>query len=288
MTAAKILVFDSGIGGFSVFQHIRQTLPGLSSCYLMDNELFPYGIQPDHVLTDRIVLLCEKACAEYAIDMVVVACNTASTLALPALRERLNIPVIGVVPAIKTAANLSRSKHIALLATPATINRPYIDQLILEHGNNCQVTRIGSSELVKLAEKFWFDSSSNKTLAYQQAIFNTLDPVINSHSGIDQIVLGCTHFPIISETISQLFPNINLIDSGDAIARRVNYILGEQGFNSAPLTSSTALNKNSEQNSILNNDQSSHDLLVTAEITDKLSFLSACRRIAPYQSFNII
>ena len=111
----KALIFDSGIGGFSVFEHIRQVLPGLESCYLMDNQLFPYGIQPDDVLITRIVSLCQKACAQQAIDLVVIACNTASTLALPALREALNIPVIGVVPAIKTAASLSQSKHIALL-----------------------------------------------------------------------------------------------------------------------------------------------------------------------------
>lgn len=280
MTAARILVFDSGIGGFSVFQHIRQTLPGLNSCYLMDNQLFPYGIQADDILTDRIVLLCEKACTEYPIDMVIIACNTASTLALPALRERLNIPVIGVVPAIKTAASLSRSKHIALLATPATVNRPYIDQLILEHGNNCQVTRIGSSELVELAERFWLDDTPNNKAVYQQALSLILEPVIKNHLNIDQMVLGCTHFPIIAGAISQLFPHIHLVDSGDAIARRVSYILCELGYDLAAFTDNTILRANS--------DQSSHELLVTAEITDKSRFLTACRRIAPYQSFNII
>lgn len=278
MTAARILVFDSGIGGFSVFNHIRETLPGLNSCYLMDNALFPYGIQADDVLTQRIILLCEKACALYPIDMVVIACNTASTLVLPALRERLNIPVIGVVPAIKTAAHLSNSKHIALLATPATINRSYIDQLILDHGAGCLVTRIGSSELVKLAEDYWLNHSTNinQSSFYDKTLAALLQPSLSPNPAIDQMVLGCTHFPIIAPLISRLFPNINLVDSGEAIARRVCYILNDLNYDLAEFNHHNV------------NDKNSHHLLVTAEITDKIGFLSACRRIAPYQSFNII
>lgn len=262
---AKALIFDSGVGGFSVFQHIRLALPGLDSCYLMDNQLFPYGIQPDHVLIERIVSLCHKACAQGAIDVLVIACNTASTLALPALREVLKIPVIGVVPAIKTAAQLSHSKHIALLATPATIDRPYIDQLISDHGQGCQVTRMGSSELVRLAEDYWFHGILNP-----QALAEILSPLKTTK--IDQMVLGCTHFPLLSQHISQLYPRVNLVDSGDAIARRLCFVLSQLGYELKQL------NQPSKQ----------HKLLTTAEITDKKVFLSACQRIAPFQSFNII
>lgn len=270
---AKVLIFDSGVGGFSVFQHIRQTLPGLESCYLMDNQLFPYGIQPDDVLTERIVSLCDKACKLHNIDMVVIACNTASTLALPALRDQLKIPVIGVVPAIKTAASLSQTKHIALLATPATINRPYIDELISDYGMGCAVTRIGSSELVKLAENYWFtktfDSDALKAILDKRLMNSSLDL---ESDNIDQMVLGCTHFPIISEHISKLYPHVNLVDSGEAIARRVCFILQDLGFNLEQFKSNT----------------NTHNLLTTATIANKSVFLSACRRIAPYQSFNII
>lgn len=261
----KALIFDSGIGGFSIFKHIRQTTPGLDSCYLMDNALFPYGIQPDDVLIERIVTLCETQCVRLNINILIIACNTASTLALPALREKLNIPVVGVVPAIKTAAALSHSKHIALLATPATIDRPYTDSLIIDHANHCKVTRIGSSELVKLAEHFWFHHELN-----EEELANILS--ILKHSDIDQMVLGCTHFPIISEHISRIFPHISLVDSGEAIARRVNSVLQELGFQSPQLS--------------LFSDN--HSLLTTAPISDKQNFLTACQRIAPYQSFDIV
>jgi len=265
---AKVLIFDSGVGGFSVFQHIRQTLPGLESCYLMDNQLFPYGIQPDNILIERIVSLCDRACSLHDIDIVVIACNTASTLALPALRNKLKIPVIGVVPAIKTAATLSQSNHIALLATPATINRPYIDQLSKDHARNCQVTRIGSSDLVKLAEDYWFNNILDNE-ALHEILSTSLDPKIST---IDQMVLGCTHFPLIREHISKLYPHVNLVDSGEAIARRVCFILQDLGHDIQPLTQET----------------NQHTLLTTAPISNKSVFLSACQRIAPYQSFNII
>ena len=267
---AKVLIFDSGVGGFSVFQHIRQALPGLESCYLMDNQLFPYGIQADDVLIERIVSLCDKACQLHNIDMVVIACNTASTLALPALRAKLNIPVIGVVPAIKTAAELSVSKHIALLATPATINRPYIDHLIADHAHDCQVTRIGSSDLVKLAEHYWFSNELDET-ALNAILSAGLSPKADTKT-IDHMVLGCTHFPIISQHISKLYPHVQLIDSGAAIARRVGVVLQEIGINKQQL------NTLSDQ----------HTLLTTALIADQESFLTACRRIAPYQSIDIV
>ncbi|MGK0249476.1 MAG: glutamate racemase [Oleispira sp.] len=262
----KALIFDSGVGGFSVFKHIRQALPGLETCYLMDNLLFPYGIQPDDILIERIVSLCKVACTVEAIDIIVIACNTASTLALPALREVFDIPIVGVVPAIKTAAQQSQNRHIALLATPATIDRPYIDQLILDHAGDCKVERIGSSKLVELAEKFWLSEQLDI-----EALKSTLLPWIESN-GVDQIILGCTHFPLLSDEISKLYPRIGLIDSGYAIASRLCFILQQLGHDLTELqTASTQ-----------------HSLLVTADIVNKASFLTACRRIAPYQSFNII
>lgn len=262
----KALIFDSGVGGFSVFQKIRLAVPGLESCYLMDNELFPYGIQPDAVLIERVVSLCQRVCALEDIDIIVIACNTASTLALPALREVFDIPIIGVVPAIKTAARNSKNRHIALLATPATIDRPYIDQLIDDHADDCTVDRIGSSELVELAENFWFTEQLNT-----EALKHMLLPWIENES-LDQIVLGCTHFPLLSNEISKLYPKVELIDSGCAIARRICVVLQQLGCDPMRLQSPS--------------DQ--HSLFTTADIVNKSSFLSACQRIAPYQSFNII
>jgi glutamate racemase len=262
----KALIFDSGVGGFSVFKHIRQALPGLETCYLMDNLLFPYGIQPDDILIERIVSLCKVVCNIEAIDIIVIACNTASTLALPALREVFDIPIVGVVPAIKTAAQQSQNRHIALLATPATIDRPYIDQLILDHAGDCKVERIGSSKLVELAEKFWLNGQLDI-----EGLKSTLLPWVESDS-LDQIILGCTHFPLLSDEISKLYPHIGLIDSGHAIASRLCFILQQLGHDLTKLQTPNT----------------QHSLLVTADIANKASFLTACRRIAPYQSFNII
>ncbi|MEH6450406.1 MAG: glutamate racemase [Oleispira sp.] len=262
----KALVFDSGVGGFSIFQQIHQAVPGLESCYLMDNQLFPYGIQPDDVLIERIVSLCQRACAVEDIDIIVIACNTASTLALPALREVFDIPIVGVVPAIKTAAQHSKNRHIALLATPATIDRPYIDRLIEDHADDCKVERIGSSKLVELAENYWFSQQLDI-----QALKDILLPWIEDES-LDQIVLGCTHFPLLSEEILKLYPTVGLVDSGQAIARRICFILQQLGHD--PETLQVPSNQ--------------HSLLTTANIANKTAFLSACQRIAPYQSFNII
>ena len=262
----KALIFDSGVGGFSVFQHIRQAVPGLETCYLMDNQLFPYGIQPDDILIERIVSLCQRACRVQKIDMIVIACNTASTLALPALRDVFNIPIIGVVPAIKTAAQRSKNRHIALLATPATIDRPYIDQLIADYAEDCIVDRIGSSQLVQLAEHYWLSGKLDT-----QALQHILLPWIEDKN-LDQIVLGCTHFPILSDEIATRYPHIGLVDSGQAIARRLCFILQQQGYDLEALQAPNA----------------QHSLLTTATIANKVSFLSACQHIAPYQSFNII
>jgi glutamate racemase len=270
--AVNALIFDSGVGGFSVLQHIRQTVPGLSSYYLMDNQLFPYGIQPDEVLIERIVKLCLQVCNEEKIDLIVIACNTASTLALPALREVLDIPVIGVVPAIKTAASQSQTKDIALLATPATIDRPYIDQLILDHGKDCQVERIGSSELVKLAENFWFQEDQSFQAELDLSRLETILAPLKENRKIDQLILGCTHFPLLSQQIALLFPKVTLVDSGHAIARRICFILQQLGHDLSELQQ----------------DDQAHKLLITADIDNKVAFLSACQRIAPYQSFNII
>src|SRR5690554_6959293 len=148
-----VLIFDSGVGGLSILKEIHQQLPQLNLNYLMDNAAFPYGTKSDEFLTKRVIEVCSKAVAELAPDILVVACNTASTLALPQLRAALKIPVVGVVPAIKTAANLSTTKVIGLIATPATVCRPYTDNLVAEFAPNCEVHRLGSTELVLWAEK---------------------------------------------------------------------------------------------------------------------------------------
>ncbi|WP_440054310.1 glutamate racemase [Pseudoalteromonas sp. T1lg65] len=219
----RILVFDSGIGGTSVLSHIRQKLPNATYGYVMDNALLPYGLQPQEVIKARIrgLVQWQKRC-EPSVDVIVIACNTASTYALDEARKHTDIPVVGVVPAIKPAAASSKTKHITLLATPATSKNAYTKKLIEEFAADCKVTILHSTELVKLAEQlYWYGEVD--TLALSDEIERLGIP-----KETDQLILGCTHFPLLSELISRCVdPKIRLIDSGEAIANRVSYLLNE-------------------------------------------------------------
>ncbi len=150
--AGPILVFDSGVGGLSVVAALRAAAAG-GLAYACDNAMLPYGLREDAWLVRRILTVCEAAVVSSGCVALVVACNTASTLALDALRERLRVPVVGTVPAIKPAAALSRSRHIGLLATSATVARPYTLRLIEAFATNCTVRRVAADPLVREAER---------------------------------------------------------------------------------------------------------------------------------------
>ena len=217
-----ILVFDSGIGGLSVLSEIKQRLPKRDYHYLFDNKRLPYGELDDQELIEGAVQLITDTVNAINACLVVIACNTASTLLLSHLRDELNVPIVGVVPAIKPAASYTQSKCIAVLATPATVTRQYTKDLISEFADDCQITSIASSELVLMAE----DKLAKKPIDKKrlQAI---LTPIQNSLA--DVLVLGCTHFPLLkTEIIDILGDKILLMDSGKAIAKRVETILIEQ------------------------------------------------------------
>ncbi|MBW3165980.1 glutamate racemase [Ferrimonas balearica] len=215
-----ILLFDSGLGGLTIYQHIRQALPNRRYRYLADNARFPYGeLAPDE-LVQGCVDLIRAQMAEEPIDLVVIACNSASTLVLEPLRAAIDCPVVGVVPAIKPAAAMSHRKVIGLLATPGTVRRPYTDELAAQFAADCELVRLGSSELVWLAEQ---------KLAGQPVSCSQLEPILGEflQRQPDVVVLGCTHFPLLKEEIGQVLgPQVRLIDSGAAIARRVSQLLG--------------------------------------------------------------
>lgn len=229
---ANILIFDSGMGGLSVYRELHQTLSGHQYLYLFDNACFPYGELTESRLVERVVELFEAFVARHPVDIAIVACNTASTHVLPALRQQLAIPVVGVVPAIKPAAEYSRQHqqsnpltskpgHIGLLATPGTVSRRYTAELIQNFAIDLQVSMLGTTELVKMAE----DKLSGQPVDMQQ-LQKVLAPWLGEQ-GPDTLVLGCTHFPLLAEEISQCLPNTRLIDSGAAIARRVISLLAE-------------------------------------------------------------
>ncbi|GAB2794765.1 glutamate racemase [Halomonas shantousis] len=211
-----ILIFDSGVGGLSVVEALRSHLPGASLAYVCDNAALPYGTKPDAWLVQRIVDVCLAAVEASRASALVVACNTASTLALAALRTHLSIPVIGTVPAIKPAAARSYSGTFGLLATTATVQRPYTDALIRDHAAHCRVIRVAADPLVLQAER---------QLAGQPLDPAVLDACLAplwADVALDTVVLGCTHFPLLRKAMSARAPReIAWVDSGAAIARRV-------------------------------------------------------------------
>ncbi|GIU34310.1 glutamate racemase [Shewanella schlegeliana] len=236
-----ILIFDSGIGGLSIFDEIRKVLPDQDCCYLFDNARLPYGELEESVLIEGCVeLICEQA-QRIAAELVIVACNSASTLVLPSLRSQLSIPVVGVVPAIKPAAKVSQARHIGLLATPGTIKRSYTLELIEQFADGCKVELFGSSELVMLAEaKLAGDKLDLKLLESQ------LRPI--KESQLDTLVLGCTHFPILAQEMQQVLGHgVKLLDSGVAIAQRVAYLLNEISLERGQNRGDVRADKNKEK-----------------------------------------
>lgn len=214
MAQPNILIFDSGVGGLSIYQSVREQLPDANYTYLFDNEAFPYGELEDTRLVTRVAAQVRAVCAHHDIDIVVIACNTASTLVLPTLRQQLALPVVGVVPAIKPAAAISQKKIIGLLATPATVSRPYTEQLVADFAKDCQVVSVGTTALVHMAERKLRGEAVN-----QQDLAAILRPFKGT---VDTLVLGCTHFPLLRDEIQSVVgDSVRLIDSGDAIARRV-------------------------------------------------------------------
>lgn len=224
-----VLIFDSGVGGLSVAQSLRQHYPDAAMCYACDNAWLPYGLREDAALTERIVAVCQAAVDACQPSVLVVACNTASTLALEHLRQQLAIPVVGTVPAIKPAAAISQTRHIGLLATRATVARPYTQRLIDSFASDCAITRVAADALVVEAEAYLAGITPNKE-RMQTALAPLWQAVTApaEHPKLDTVVLGCTHFPLLKPWLEQLAPApLHWIDSGDAIARRVAQVVDE-------------------------------------------------------------
>lgn len=229
----KLLIFDSGLGGLSILNEIVSMGLDIEIDYLADNEFFPYGEKSDLELLERIPEIIKKAASKTKADAVIIACNTASTIALYRIRQVCDIPIIGVVPAIKPACLLSKTKTIGVLATPRTIGSAYFDQLIEDFGNNCRVLRYGPPMLARAAEDFLLNGKID-----EEAIKDAINGLVSQNGGndIDIIVLACTHYPFLREELGrQLKRPIDWIDSGNAIARRVKELLDLKGNNNCKL-----------------------------------------------------
>jgi glutamate racemase len=219
-----VLVFDSGVGGLSVLREISALLPHTRLTYAADNAFFPYGAKSESALVARVSSIMRALVEEVSPDLVVIACNTASTTALDAVRGFLTIPVIGVVPAIKPAAAASRTRVIGLLGTATTIATRYTAGLISEFAAGCQVLTYGANELVEAAERKIQGAPVDEAV-----IAAVLARLFGQPGGdaLDVVVLGCTHFPLLGAELAALAPHpVAWMDSGAAIARRVATMLG--------------------------------------------------------------
>lgn len=218
-----VLVFDSGMGGLTVAREIQALAPGLVVDYAADSGFFPYGDKSDDALRKRVPLVAKRLVEQVQPDVFVIACNTASTLALDEVRAALDIPVVGTVPAIKPAAKLTRTGTIGLLATPGTVRRAYTAQLIDDFAREVRVVLHGSVELVHMAEEI----ASGDAVALD-AFRTAQAPLFEAEGGneIDTVVLACTHFPLIRGELAATVPHpVTFIDSGEAIARQTLRVL---------------------------------------------------------------
>ena len=229
---APILVFDSGVGGLSVLGPIRQRLPGLPVIYAADNAGFPYGTKTEMEVATRTCALLGRLTERLRPELVVIACNTASTIALGHARAVLDVPIVGTVPAIKPAAEQSQSRVIGVLGTAATVRQPYVDRLSAEFASDCRVLRYGSARLVELAEA----KLAGETVTAAD-VAPELAGLLDQPGGerMDQVVLACTHFPLLADELAAAAPRpLGFVDGGAGIARRVAHLLGERPGVAAP------------------------------------------------------
>ena len=201
--APRIGVFDSGLGGLTVHAEVQRQIPGAELIYVADDAGFPYGPLPGDVLVERVLAVLDPVITSQRLDLVVVACNTASTLALPALRERFSIPFVGTVPAVKPAAAASRSRRISVLATAGTVARDYTRDLIAAHAADCEVTLVGSPVLAPYAEAV-LRGEAIADADIRDAIAPAF--VEDADGRTDVVVLACTHYPLLLDRFRRLAP----------------------------------------------------------------------------------
>ncbi len=219
----RILIFDSGVGGLSIYQAIMRKCPALNICYVLDNEKFPYGELASEIIIQRCCQIVPTLVKRLRIDIAIIACNTASTYVLDKIRSLLDIPIVGVVPAVKPATSQTQNNCIGILATPATVQGAYLKQLVAQFAADKTILTLGSTTLVEQAER----KIAGELVCFH-ALSKALAPWLIRDEKPDTVVLGCTHFPLITAELEQLMPGTNWVDSGEAIARRVFSLLSAQ------------------------------------------------------------
>jgi glutamate racemase len=223
-----ILVFDTGLGGLTVLREIVKVRPDAHTVYVADDKHFPYGQHGEEWVIARVVPLIGELIDAHAPDLVVIACNTVSTLVLTQLRTAYHVPFVGTVPAIKPACARSITKRVSVLGTKGTVKREYTQALIRDFSQGCEVTLVGSADLASLAE-----AALNGDAISDGAILSQIKPcfvadMMDRTARTDTVVLACTHYPLLIDRLVALAPwPVDWIDPAPAIARRVSDLLGK-------------------------------------------------------------
>jgi len=226
--AAPILMFDSGVGGLSVLAALRRLLPQAPVIYVADNAGLPYGQKTEAEIAARVSGLLGRMTERLRPRLVCIACNTASTIALSAVRDVLEVPIVGTVPAIKPAAALTRTGVIGLLGTEATIRQGYVDRLEADFAADKTLLRHGAPDLVTAAEARLRGAPVDPAAFARAAAALRAMP---NGDRIDTVVLACTHFPLIAADLAAVFgPGVRFIDGADGIARRIAHLTHGQQF----------------------------------------------------------
>jgi len=219
-----ILVLDSGLGGLTVYREVSAARPDASFVYVADDAAFPYGALAETVLVERLVRLIGEMIGAYRPNLIVIACNTASTIALPELRKKFPLPFVGTVPAIKPACAASVTKRVSVLGTEATVKREYTRALIRDHAQGCAVELVGAKQLAAYAE-----AELHGHPASDVELRSEVEPCFrDGATRTDTVVLACTHYPLLTARLRHIAPwPVNFIDPAPAIARRVVQLLGD-------------------------------------------------------------
>jgi glutamate racemase len=226
--ARPLLLFDSGVGGLSVLAEVRRALPQAPIVYVADNKGFPYGTKSESEIAARVPALLGRLAERYRPRLITIACNTASTIALASVRAALDLPVVGTVPAIKPAAEQSRTRVIGVLGTSATVRQPYVDDLSARFAADCTVLRHGSAALVQLAEAR-LRGEDTPDSAYADALAGLLDQP--SGDRMDTVVLACTHFPLVADRLAAEAPrHLGFVNGAAGIARRIAHLTRDGGW----------------------------------------------------------
>lgn len=229
---APLLFFDSGIGGLSVLKAVQAVLPNAPIIFAADYAGLPYGTKTEAEIAARVPALLGRLVERYRPRLVTIACNTACTIALSHVRNALDVPVVGTVPAIKPAAEHTETGVIGLLGTAATVRQAYVDQLQEDHGADMTLLRHAAPKLVHAAEaKLRGEPVGAAIYADAMAALRCQ----NKGDAIDVTVLGCTHFPLVQEELLAASPGMRFVDGAAGIARRIVHLTQEQRWPTAPV-----------------------------------------------------